>query len=630
MSVDLDGDLTTADWLRTSTWDLPTHPDLFLLTLTELGFGATESEALAHFQTLPAARAMPDDLREALKADHPNIYLDRHYGPGPHKSGSDQDVHGEPGDGGDDPKGPDGPLPVPDDEKSYPGGYNPNATFGELTELDKLYWVAASRERLRAIRDNATTDGTLGFKLLLEMMLGERPTDLPIYRGVRMVAEGDADAGYAIEQFQPGAEIDLKLTSFSTSRAEALLYARGDNGRNWSPFDDNGEVKTGPDTVLNAFEGTPGHRSVLIEVLPGAATAKIGKTFGGTTIDERISAGRYRVVDATVRHVRVDGDEWDGPFNFEGGITVVTLEQVAVLDPTGGRLWEAKDWADFNRTFDTIRLEAVRYDPVLDEATLDRGYEPIGMKDAAAWARRHYGPGPHKSGSDQDVHGKPGDGDDEISSVPDAKAFSDPAIRAAYLAEREALAGRTTERLVVAGNGSWVEPPLAFKIVGKDGSEDRAEPSREQIALMTWGGVVLHNHPNKDSLPFSPEDLSIPYLVSLAGGWDVAAAPWAPAAMELLTADGKVHRVLPGTIDTSDYGSDGYPFEARPEHNGKAGWPSRRQVQAAFFSAGKALRATVKGKLTKAKALELAGDVPRLALEELVRRGLIRYEVYRP
>jgi hypothetical protein len=47
-----------ADWLKGSTWDLPTKADEFLRSLGNM--------TLEHFMNLPAAKAMPDELREEL------------------------------------------------------------------------------------------------------------------------------------------------------------------------------------------------------------------------------------------------------------------------------------------------------------------------------------------------------------------------------------------------------------------------------------------------------------------------------------------------------------------------------------------------------------------------------------
>ena len=57
----IDSDQRNADWIRTLHWDLPTDKDTFL---TVIG----GESALAHFMTLPAAEAMPPELRSALGA----------------------------------------------------------------------------------------------------------------------------------------------------------------------------------------------------------------------------------------------------------------------------------------------------------------------------------------------------------------------------------------------------------------------------------------------------------------------------------------------------------------------------------------------------------------------------------
>lgn len=52
-----------ADWLKGSSWDLPTEPQEFLRSLGGI--------TLKHFMELPAAKAMPDSLRaELLKLGH--------------------------------------------------------------------------------------------------------------------------------------------------------------------------------------------------------------------------------------------------------------------------------------------------------------------------------------------------------------------------------------------------------------------------------------------------------------------------------------------------------------------------------------------------------------------------------
>jgi hypothetical protein len=52
-----------ADWLKGSSWDLPTESQEFLRSLGGM--------TLEHFMGLPAAKAMPDSLRaELLKLGH--------------------------------------------------------------------------------------------------------------------------------------------------------------------------------------------------------------------------------------------------------------------------------------------------------------------------------------------------------------------------------------------------------------------------------------------------------------------------------------------------------------------------------------------------------------------------------
>ena len=55
----IDESLLDSDWLKQS-WDLPTEKDQFLEAIGGKDF-------LKHFMTLPAAKAMPDELRESLK-----------------------------------------------------------------------------------------------------------------------------------------------------------------------------------------------------------------------------------------------------------------------------------------------------------------------------------------------------------------------------------------------------------------------------------------------------------------------------------------------------------------------------------------------------------------------------------
>jgi hypothetical protein len=54
-----DEDVTNADWLRANTWDLPTDVEGFLDVIGG-------RKRLPHFMQLPAAQAMPDDLRRDL------------------------------------------------------------------------------------------------------------------------------------------------------------------------------------------------------------------------------------------------------------------------------------------------------------------------------------------------------------------------------------------------------------------------------------------------------------------------------------------------------------------------------------------------------------------------------------
>lgn len=67
--IEFDEDNESADWLRSRSWDLPTDPEAFLSTI-----GGREN--LAHFMTLPAARAMPDALRAAMDAIPSTLSLD--------------------------------------------------------------------------------------------------------------------------------------------------------------------------------------------------------------------------------------------------------------------------------------------------------------------------------------------------------------------------------------------------------------------------------------------------------------------------------------------------------------------------------------------------------------------------
>jgi hypothetical protein len=63
LKVNLDEQLHNADWLRSMSWDLPRDKDEFLATIGNLGL------PLEDFMKLPAAQAMPGDLRAALMKD---------------------------------------------------------------------------------------------------------------------------------------------------------------------------------------------------------------------------------------------------------------------------------------------------------------------------------------------------------------------------------------------------------------------------------------------------------------------------------------------------------------------------------------------------------------------------------
>ena len=58
--TNIDADLRQADWLRESFWDLPTDPDEFRGVLRR------NQWTVEHFMSLPAARAMPDEIRRSL------------------------------------------------------------------------------------------------------------------------------------------------------------------------------------------------------------------------------------------------------------------------------------------------------------------------------------------------------------------------------------------------------------------------------------------------------------------------------------------------------------------------------------------------------------------------------------
>lgn len=69
--VNIDHDLASSDWIRSRTWDLYVRSGDTLVPVTTveqflsvLGDTGLTPDA---FMTLPAAAAMPDDLREALE-----------------------------------------------------------------------------------------------------------------------------------------------------------------------------------------------------------------------------------------------------------------------------------------------------------------------------------------------------------------------------------------------------------------------------------------------------------------------------------------------------------------------------------------------------------------------------------
>ncbi len=77
-TIDVDGDVRNADWLRTSTWDITTpYPECKVVrTLEELrraighdGAPATDAELRA-FLRLPAAEAMPQALADEIRREY--------------------------------------------------------------------------------------------------------------------------------------------------------------------------------------------------------------------------------------------------------------------------------------------------------------------------------------------------------------------------------------------------------------------------------------------------------------------------------------------------------------------------------------------------------------------------------
>ena len=59
MTWNIDETDEDADWIKTLGWDLPTEPEPFLRAIGG-------RERLDHFMTLPAAKAMPQSLKDAL------------------------------------------------------------------------------------------------------------------------------------------------------------------------------------------------------------------------------------------------------------------------------------------------------------------------------------------------------------------------------------------------------------------------------------------------------------------------------------------------------------------------------------------------------------------------------------
>lgn len=269
--------------------------------------------------------------------------------------------------------GPTGPLPIPESGSAtgFPEPYNPNAVSLPLSKDDKLFWVAASRERLAAIRDNAGVSGTIGNAMLKDIAYGEPKTE-PLYRGVRLLndlsATSRADdpprfvSGYLTGDFRPNTVIDLPLSSFSGSKEEALLYARADTPDRNGRYNDDGE----PVPATDAFRGDPERTSVLIRIEPGAQTASIGSTFGGTTVDEQVTAGRFLVKEVSTNEETVSSYDktWSGP------VRTVVLQQIGVIDPDTG--YNISKAARIKR----IPLREMRFDPAFAEATLGRD-EPV-------------------------------------------------------------------------------------------------------------------------------------------------------------------------------------------------------------------------------------------------------------
>lgn len=59
MVFNIDSSIEMTDWLRATTWDLPTDPEAFIRMIGGV-------DKLDHFMTMPSAKAMPNDLKVAL------------------------------------------------------------------------------------------------------------------------------------------------------------------------------------------------------------------------------------------------------------------------------------------------------------------------------------------------------------------------------------------------------------------------------------------------------------------------------------------------------------------------------------------------------------------------------------
>lgn len=72
--IDIDGSIENSDWTKSRYWDLPTTLDGLL---SVIGFSA---DSIEKFLTLPAAKAMPKDLRTEVNSyladlkNNPGLY----------------------------------------------------------------------------------------------------------------------------------------------------------------------------------------------------------------------------------------------------------------------------------------------------------------------------------------------------------------------------------------------------------------------------------------------------------------------------------------------------------------------------------------------------------------------------